>query len=242
MFKNIKIGLLLFSLFQLHSVCATAQISNTQDTIFVWDIHNVIMNPGSKLRAIKKYPNKKKALRQTKLRHKFVTCLIKSRFKKISSEELFALGKRYNNPYFTQMILCADSAQKPMDETISIIQELAQNGYRHHIASNIGPSTFQAITDAEQYPQFQYIFQHFDLKKSQVVDNPKLLKPNPQFFKQYLEKNNIDLNKTRVIFIDDKIKNIRSARSVGLEGIHFKSANQLRKELVKMGISISAEV
>lgn len=239
MFKKIRINLLLISLLQLSSIWASAHQEKKENIVFVWDLHGVVLKPRSKVRAFRKYPNKKKALRQTKLRHKFLKCIVKAKFKGISSEELFELGNRYENPHFNEMILHADVAQKPMDDTIAIIQELAQNGYTHHVGSNIGNTTFKAMTNAKQYPQFQHVFEHFDLEKSQVVDNVKTQKPSPQFFINYLKKNKIDPAKTRVVFIDNDKKNVKAAVSVGLEGIHFKNAIQLRQELALIGIQIT---
>jgi len=36
-----------------------------------------------------------------------------------------------------------------------------------------------------------------------------------------------------VIFVDNKIENVEAADSMGIDGIQFKSATQLKKELKK---------
>lgn len=60
------------------------------------------------------------------------------------------------------------------------------------------------------------------------------------FFERYLNKNNIDLEKTPVIFVDDKWDNVRVARSMGFDAILFKNPQQLRIELRKRNIPVKA--
>lgn len=105
----------------------------------------------------------------------------------------------------------------------------------------MGITTFKTITDPEKYPQFAPIFENFDLDKSQVVTRAtdQFKKPKPSFFELYLEKNKLDPKTTRIIFIDDHRKNVKAAESVGLEGVRFKNAKQLRRDLADMGIEIS---
>ena len=212
--------------------------------IFLWDLHHVLLKPKGKVKALRNYPHKKKAFRNTNLRRKFFKYSFVSRFKEVSSEKFLALGDRYNNPYFKEMILIASAAQEPMEQTVAILEELKANGYTHHVGSNMGITTFNTITDAQKYPQFAHIFKNFDLSKSQVVTRgtDKFKKPKPTFFELYLEKNNLDPKTTRIIFIDDRRKNVKAAQSLGLEALRFKNAKQLRRDLADMGIDISSSL
>ncbi len=217
----------------------TVQAAKPERVIFLWDLHHVILKPHGRLKALKQFPHKKEALRMAKLRNKFLKYAFLSRFREVSSEKILELGQRYDNPYFIDMIITAAAAQKPMEETVAIIKELAENPlYTHHVGSNIGRTVFQTLSDPKQYPQYEEIFMHFDLPRSHVSDST-IRKPDPRFFKEYLDKNKIDLEKTRVIFIDDKRRNIRAAKQIGLEAIRFKNAKQLRQDLSKMGIRIN---
>ena len=223
------------------STLSIAITPEKKDVIFLWDLHHVLLKPKGKIRALKNYPHKKDALRNANLRRKFLKYSLISRFKEVSSEKFLELGDRYNNPYFKEMILVASLAQEPMEKTVDILRELKENGYTHHVGSNMGITTFNTITDAQKYPQFAHIFKNFDLDKSQVVtrETDQFKKPNPKYFEQYLEKNKLDPNTTRIIFIDDRRKNIKAANSVGLEGVRFKNAAQLRRDLADIGIDIS---
>ncbi|TET34300.1 hypothetical protein E3J61_02985 [Candidatus Dependentiae bacterium] len=237
MIKRIYILLAL----SLSTVSVATIPSQKKDVIFLWDLHHVLLKPKGRIRALKHYPHKKKALRNTNLRRKFLKYSLVSRFKEVSSEKFLELGDRYNNPYFKEMILTASLAQEPMEKTVDILEELKEKGYTHHVGSNMGITTFNTITDAQKYPQFVPLFKNFDLDKSHVVTRKtdQFKKPNPKYFEHYLEKNNLDPETTRIIFIDDRRKNIQAANSVGLEGVRFKNATQLRRDLADMGIDIS---
>jgi len=231
----------LYVLLALSLTSITVAITPPQkDVIFLWDLHHVLLKPKGKIRALRNYPYKKLALKNANLRRKFLKYSLISRFKEVSSEKFLELGDRYHNPYFKDMILAASLAQEPMEQTVDILRELKEHGYTNHVGTNMGITTFKTITDPQKYPQFAHIFTNFDLDKSQVVtrETDQFKKPNPKYFEQYLEKNNLDPNKTRIIFIDDRRKNVKAAESAGIEGIRFRHAAQLRKDLADKGIDI----
>lgn len=214
-----------------------------KNVIFLWDLHHVVFKPHQQFRAALKYPNKGKAFWDKKTRGKVMKYLLKGIFgKELSSDKFVYLAEKHNNPHLKEMILLASNSQKPMQDTVAIIKELSQKGYTHHIGSNIGNTAFIALSDPEQYPELYEIFKHFDLTQSHVVahrNGQVVKKPDPEFFKQYLTKNNIDLSETEIIFIDDKKENIEAARELGLTAVQFKNATQLRKDLAALGIDIS---
>lgn len=219
----------------------TADQIAPKKVIFLWDLHHVVLKPDKPFRTAMSYRHKTKALFGHKTGGKVLKLLIKGVFKEPSSDKFVYLAEKYNNPHLKKMVLLASNAQKPMDDTVTIIQELAQKGYTHHVGSNIGNSSFIAITDAKQFPQFSPIFKHFDLAQSHVVahtDGHVIKKPDLEFFRQYLAKNKIDLTTTTVIFIDDKKENIQAAQKLGLTGVQFKDATQLRSDLFALGIDI----
>ncbi len=233
-----------FLLTLLFITVSLAAATSHDTIIFLWDLHHVLFKPHKTFATILNYPHKARAFKNKKLQHKIWKLLLKGMFKESASDHFIHLAQEYNNPYLKELIIKASSAQRPMANTVAIIEELAQNGYTHHVGSNIGLTVFQSLTDPQQSPQFVSIFKHFDLAKSHVVAynaGTIIKKPNPLFFRTYLEKNNIDLSKSRVIFIDDKKNNIAIARSLGFEAVHFRNAAQLRKKLAAMGIKIRTD-
>jgi 2-haloacid dehalogenase len=59
----------------------------------------------------------------------------------------------------------------------------------------------------------------------------KCRKPFPEFYQILF--NRYQINPAQAIFIDDNIKNVEGALKVGLPTIHFQSADQTKRELVK---------
>jgi 2-haloacid dehalogenase len=51
-----------------------------------------------------------------------------------------------------------------------------------------------------------------------------------------LERHNI--NPSFAIFIDDNLRNVQGAEAVGINGIHFLNAQQLKDELKKWNIEV----
>jgi 2-haloacid dehalogenase len=59
-------------------------------------------------------------------------------------------------------------------------------------------------------------------------------KPSAEFYKILLDRYHLDPAAT--IFIDDSARNIKGAEAVGITGIHFHNAMQLKEELQRLGI------
>jgi putative hydrolase of the HAD superfamily len=60
----------------------------------------------------------------------------------------------------------------------------------------------------------------------------RLRKPGKEFFEYALDK--MSLNPKEVLFVDDKERNLDTARGLGMNVIQFKSLEQLRTDLDKM--------
>lgn len=57
----------------------------------------------------------------------------------------------------------------------------------------------------------------------------KIIKPEPEIY--YLLQTRYQLEPAQTVFIDDLLDNVKAARSLGWQGIHFESALQLQAEL-----------
>ena len=62
----------------------------------------------------------------------------------------------------------------------------------------------------------------------------KLIKPDPAIFNLLIKR--YALNPAQTIFIDDNIKNVTTAKEVGLDAIHFTDPQILRMQLNERGI------
>ena len=83
---------------------------------------------------------------------------------------------------------------------------------------------------------WQHALKHFpivsEFKDCILSYEVGVLKPHPLIYRAALEKVSPF---ERVIFIDDVEINVDAARIMGMRGIHFRSADQLRRELVTLG-------
>lgn len=217
-------------------------LSLSAKDIILWDLHQVVLDR-SIADTVRALINTSMAtgisnLTWTQLKE-LLSLSIQNLVHEKSGEDYIAIVKKWHNPQLATAIIAVANAQRIMPGMQSIIEELNQLGIEQNVGSNIGRTVFD---DLIKQPRFAHIFGYMNLKRSQVVEysqaNP-IYKPNPLFFKEYLIKNKINPDKTRIIFIDDRKANINAARQLGLIGIHFKNANQLRKDLRELGVMIS---
>ncbi len=112
-----------------------------------------------------------------------------------------------------------------MGNQIDGMQELLQNlktaGYHIYGLSNWSAETFYQIRS--KYPIF-------DLLEGFVLSgDEKCLKPEPKIYTILLDRYHINPN--TAVFFDDNLANVEGAKAVGIHGIQFVSAEEIRKEL-----------
>jgi len=214
----------------------TKEPITSKNTIFLWDIHRVIVARGSFIKELKKRKNRWAIFNKTKHRFAYVwKALWMKMFSHKSGEAYARLAMRHKNKELAELIKSVYAIiEKPMIFTVNIIKELKSRGYTHYIGSNIGHEFF-----VDLQMRMPEIFNNdlFDLEGSQLAvyeSGKELCKPSPAFFYEFIKKNNIDVTKTYVVFIDDEWDNIKAARKVGFIGIHYKNHMQLRQELRKL--------
>lgn len=119
----------------------------------------------------------------------------------------------------------------PKMETFSIVKMLYERRIRQTILSNISKKSFCKL-----FKKNPTLFSYFDLSNS-LVDTSGIFdrKPHSKYYKNYLAKNN-GTKPDNIIFIDDKLENIRGARKHHMQAIQFCSAKQVHQELVKRHI------
>ena len=96
---------------------------------------------------------------------------------------------------------------------------------------------FYALTNwsAETFPiavnRFDFL-QWFD--GLVVSGEEKMRKPFPAFYQLLLNRYNVKAGEA--LFIDDNLRNVKSAEALGIKSIHFKNPEQLGLELQNIGI------
>ncbi|HEY0432764.1 MAG TPA: HAD-IA family hydrolase, partial [Chitinophagaceae bacterium] len=102
-----------------------------------------------------------------------------------------------------------------------------------------GKYKLYALTNwsAETFPHALERFAFFKLFDGVVVSGAeKMRKPSAEFYRVMLDRYHID--PSRAIFIDDSLRNVKGAEAVGITGIHFHNALQLKESLQRLGVDI----
>lgn len=115
----------------------------------------------------------------------------------------------------------------PIHDTVEILKKI-KSAERHRL---------YALTNwsAETFPVALEMFDFLHWFEGIVVSGvEKTRKPFPEFYKIMLER--YEIVPERAVFIDDNYRNVQGAEAIGINGIHFRSAEQLEKELSAKGV------
>lgn len=113
-----------------------------------------------------------------------------------------------------------------LSETVAILRALKRAGYPIYGLSNWSAETFARIRG--EY-DFLNLFDGIVLS-----GEVKLIKPDPRIFDLVLQK--AGLPAAECLFVDDMEPNITAARALGFQTVLFTSAQELARELDRLGV------
>jgi len=144
-----------------------------------------------------------------------------------ATEELVAKFPEYENEVRAYYGRWEEMLGGPVNETVEILHSLKQlNKYNLYALTNWSHETFPVALK-----RFDFL-QWFD--GIVVSGEEKTRKPFADFYQILLKRYNIDPSSS--ILIDDNLRNIKGAEAVGINGIHFINAQQLKDDLAKWNI------
>ena len=110
------------------------------------------------------------------------------------------------------------------EDLVDHVRRLRQSGYRTGILSNFADDARPLWTDV--YP----FLDNFDgvIISSEVG----VMKPDARIY--HLAAESVEASPDKVLFIDDFIENIEGARRVGMQAIHFKEPDRVRRQLADL--------
>jgi 2-haloacid dehalogenase len=146
---------------------------------------------------------------------------------KDATEELVAKHpewKEYIKAYYGQW---KDMLGGPIHDTVEIFRHLKQSGkYKLYALTNWSAELFP-------YALATYDFLHwFDGRV--VSGEEKMKKPDSEFYHVLLKRFNV--TPEHALFIDDNLRNVNAAKEIGINSIHFISAQQLKDELTTLNL------
>jgi 2-haloacid dehalogenase len=130
-------------------------------------------------------------------------------------ELIEAFGKR-----FEEMIA------GPIDGAVDVLSELKRNAVPLYAITNWSAETFPS-----QRERFEFLAWFEGIVVSGMEG---VMKPDPRIFRILCERYRVAPESA--VFIDDVPANADAACALGIHGIHFRSPDQLRRELVAIGM------
>ena len=120
----------------------------------------------------------------------------------------------------------ADMLAGPIAGTVDILREVRDRGYRVYALTNWSGETF---------PRARGMFPFLDWFEGIVVSgDERIRKPDPEIWRRTIER--FQLDPATTVYIDDMPRNAEVAASLGFRAIRFESPDQLRAQLVDLGV------
>jgi 2-haloacid dehalogenase len=114
----------------------------------------------------------------------------------------------------------------PIEGTVAILADLKEAGHELHALTN---------WSAEKFPIARERYAFLTWFETVLVSGEHgLIKPDARIFELLLER--IGREASACIYIDDSAKNIAAAEALGFESIHFQGPEELRGELIGLGL------
>ena len=105
-------------------------------------------------------------------------------------------------------------------------QQLKQRGYLTAILSNMGDNVLANIErEFDWLSRFDVLVWSFQLR---------MAKPDPAIYRYTLKELGAEAEET--LFIDDRAVNVEAANAMGMKGLVFTTADQLRADLIAQGL------
>jgi len=115
---------------------------------------------------------------------------------------------------------------RPKEKVLELARSLHKKGYKLALLSNTVKS------DMKYLPELKYDF--FDVVVASCEEG--IRKPEREIYDITLER--LDVKPEEAVFIDNEMENIDAAKKLGMGTIFFKNVEQLKEELVKLGVDI----
>lgn len=165
--------------------------------------------------------------------------LSESEFEKVSQKKKKALKKGLTEEQFWLRYALKKKIELPPDWSLSFKAVMKS-------AMRVDPEMYRLVNELKKKQIPVALFSNVEAHLAHLLRefgfydpfDPCILsceinvrKPDPEAYKYLLQ--HFDAPAETIVFIDDKNQNIKAARELGIDGIRFESADQIRKELKK---------
>lgn len=147
------------------------------------------------------------------------------------AESCAALAARFPD-YATEIHLWGERTEDmiagPIEGTVAVLAELQQAGVPCYGLTNMEAETYPL-----RYERFGFLR---SLVGTVVSSEEGVIKPDPEIFGRLFDR--FGLVPAETVFVDDAPRNVAAARSLGMAAVLFRSPEQLREELVALGLPL----
>src|ERR1700722_16960530 len=144
-----------------------------------------------------------------------------------SCRQLASLHPEYAELSMAWSLRSEDMIAGAFDDTVEVLRDLRSAGVRCYALSNMEPDMF-ALRRAR--------FSFFDLFDGWVISGFEgVVEPDPKIFEILFTR--FQLRPAKTAFVDDQPRNVAAAAELGVAGILFTTAAQLRAELAELGLA-----
>ena len=206
-----------------------------ENTVFVFDMHDVVLNKMSGRKKIKlffNHPDKSRFLQR--LKTSGINPIGKSHEEADVAIEKEVIYDNDEESYVNSTLELINSFV-PNEETLKFIQELHGRGFKIFGCSNLGQKSLEFLKSryAELAELFNKCFCGF---QGPTKENGFLTKQNPQTYRECKAMiNKFVCNPEHIVFIDDSLLKIKVAEAAeNFQGYQFVNANKLRSDLGRL--------
>ena len=209
------------------SILTTQLGFNPQNTVIVFDIHDVI----TEIAPQKIWPAFWELSHKGAFLGKAFKYFFKNKKKQRSIEELMLTNQIDRDNKATIALI---NPHIPIPETTAILRKLKNTDYQIYGCSNIGQASFEFMQ--QQYPT---TFKLMTACRTSNKANRYMKKTNPLAYQETIKMIETHFPQVQhIVFVDNKIENLKLATQVDQRfyGILFKNPKQLRMDLIRLGI------
>jgi 2-haloacid dehalogenase len=143
-----------------------------------------------------------------------------------SCQRLAALHPEYRDMIMVWAERGEEMAAGQFDPAVGVLRDLKAAGIRCYALSNMEPEAF--TVRLTRFPFMTWFDGH-------VISGVEgVAKPDRRIFEILLER--YGLAPEMIVFTDDSLRNIKAARALGINAVHYTGAQRLRQELQALGI------
>lgn len=229
---------LIIALLMLCSLSAQVEMArpySPTNTIFFFDLHDVILKPD--------IPKRMKIALNNPLQGLKLGIRAQTNKNWRNGEQLQIELRQKGDKKLAKVVRQFSAAYKVDIEVFQILKQLKSKGYTICMASNIGAHNLDDLLD-ESHPRnkiksaecvtLRDVFALFDDLIFVDYENDDVVsKPDPRYFTLLHDRRGLA---EHIMFIDDNKKNIAAAHACGIHGIRFTSAEKLSHDLKTLGI------